>query len=114
MLDDFCYWVSGIFEDDPIPYEIKFIYFALHKQNNHTYISLGGTEQPLKRICNFEYYPLEAQYFNIQKYNKNFDLFCLRKLIEKSLKNNVINQYFNKKTLFFGIFFEKNVFFIEN
>ena len=105
-------WLVGIFEDDPIPYEVINLYFALHKENNYVYISFGGTELPLKQLINFEYYPLEAQFFNVYLFDKNFNITKLKSLVEKLLLDKDFINIFNKKTLFIGIFGKKEIYFV--
>ena len=108
----FISWISGIFEDDPLPYEINQIYFCLCKDNNSNFICFGGNELPLKIALNFEYFPLEAQFF--QFVDNNFSLFDLRILIEKSLKKHSFSSYFRKKQIFIAIFATNKIFHIEN
>lgn len=114
MLEDFAAWLSGIFEDAPIPSEIKNIYFCLHSKNNHNYISFGGNQFESKLIFNFEYYPLEAQYFNAEIYEKEFDIIKLRTLIYKILNKSFFRDIFLNINIFVCYFGSKYFFKLEN
>lgn len=54
-------WLTGIFEDDPLPDEVKFIYFVIVDEKVSYHLEIRGSE--IKNTTYFEYYPLEAQYF---------------------------------------------------
>lgn len=105
-------WVIGIFEDAPLPYEINYIYFCLSRNNNTNFICFGGNELELKLALNFEFFPLEAQFF--QFVNIDFTLFDLRKLVETSLKNEQFAKHFQQKQLFVAILNTKDIYRLEN
>ena len=87
-------WLLGIEEDDPIPFEIKHIYFYL-EQN---ILGMAGTELERQYILDFEYYPTESQFFDFQKeyFNKN-PLIRLKNLISDVMDNeNIRKVYFDK------------------
>ena len=93
-------WVLGTLEDDPLPYEVRHIIFCLHKEG---FLSFGGQEILPKMIFNFEYYPLEAQFFPL-KNPQRFSLYSLRKLLENALHSDVFTRAFAGKTIHFGIY----------
>lgn len=109
------FWLNGIEEETPLPYEINHIYFCLHKSNDYIFISFGGNQFETERAFNFEYYPLEAQFFNVYKYDKNFNLLKLRTMVEKLLQNSFFYNLFLNKMINISVFGEKNRFiFINN
>lgn len=55
------YWIESILEDDPLPDEIKFVYFCIVMDKSSFHLEMRGSE--LKNTKYFEYWPLEAQYF---------------------------------------------------
>lgn len=61
-------WFLGLFEDDPLPYEIKHLCFIISLGGGRPELAVSGSENPFV-FCNPEmYYPLEAQCFFCQKY----------------------------------------------
>lgn len=105
----FEFWVLGTLEDAPIPHEVQNIIFCLHKANDYAFLSFGGQEILPKQIFNFEYYPLEAQFFALEN-PQNFSLFNLRKLLENALKNEEFSRFFYGKTILFGLFESTEIF----
>ena len=115
MFKNFIYWLESIEEDTPLPYEINHIYFCLHKSNDYIFLSFGGNQHEDERAFNFEYYPLEAQFFDVHKYDKNFNLLKLRTLVEKILENSFFHNLFFNKMIYISFFGENNRFkFINN
>lgn len=112
MVNEFIFWVMGVLEDDPIPYEVKEIYFCLHRENGNIFISFGGNEKTEKKVFNFEYYPLEAQFFPIIDQNK-FSLFSLRKVLETAFKNEDFFNAFLEKTAHYCVFGGKEIYKLE-
>ena len=108
MLEDFVFWIKSIVEDDPIPYEIKNIYFCLVKNKKAITLMLGGRETDKNCVCDFEYFPLEAQYFFNRSFNEIGDLYlaklAAKNLIEESLFDKDILGIFKGKTVFVGEF----------
>ena len=102
-------WLLGLFEDDPIPFEVVNLYFLLHREGEYFYISFGGNELPLKRLFNFEYYPLEAQFFDVYKFNKHFTLTNLKLIVEKLEIDKDFLEIFKEKTIYIGIFGKKEI-----
>lgn len=103
MVESFVLWVMGVIEDTPLPYEVKFFTFCLHEECGNSYISFGGNEILPSHIFNFEYYPLDAQFFGPITL-PNFSLFSLRKLLEKAIKDKSFAASFSNKNIFFGRF----------
>lgn len=112
MVNEFIFWVMGVLEDDPIPYEVKEIYFCLHRENGNIFLSFGGNEKKEKIVFNFEYYPLEAQFFPIIDQNK-FSLFSLRKLLESALDNQDFFNAFFEKNINYSVFGSKEIYKLE-
>ncbi len=61
-------WVMGLFEDDPLPYEIKYLCFIITLYQDRCELSLTGSERPFTTAYPQDYYPLEAQCFFLSKY----------------------------------------------
>ena len=115
MIDKiFLSWVLDVEEDDPIPYEINNIYFCLHRQEDYYYISFGGNELEFERVFNFEYYPLEAQFFDIYNLINPFTLHDLKIMVRNLLKNEKISLIFKNKNIFISLFGEKDYYKMEN
>lgn len=106
-------WVVGTIEDFPIPYEISDIFFCLHCDNFYYYLSFGGNEKQEKMVFNFEYYPLEAQFFEIANLEKEFTLYHLKILVRKALKNNYFRSFLFNKNIFIGVFGENEAYQVE-
>ena len=53
MPEDFIFWIKQIVEDDPIPYEIKHIYFAISLNSKIANLCMGGRELPVENIGDF-------------------------------------------------------------
>jgi len=109
MMEDFLFWLNGIEEDDPLPFEIDYIYFCV----NGKFIMFGGNEREEKLALNFEYFPLEAQYF----YHKDFEdgnLYdILRHLVEKALQHNEIKNRFKGKKILLATYGEEPIYTIS-
>ena len=92
-------WLLGIEEDDPLPYEINHIYFYL-EQN---ILGMGGTENLKTFICDFEYYPIESQFFDFQReyFNKK-PLIKLKNLINDVMENIELKKIYNGKNIHIG------------
>lgn len=110
---DFYSWLTGLVEDDPIPFEIKSIIFYINKNFE---IGFSGSENDSIKIVDYgTYFPLESQYFYSQKlvqivdknFEDKFDLMfeVLENLLKKYLKENK-NIFFNKN-IFYGKLFDK-------
>lgn len=75
IFQEFCEWVGGIEEDDPLPPEIKYIFFVFSHGNGMNVLQYAGCEYEPKMICSFDYIPLEAQFFYSREFIKltNFE-----------------------------------------
>lgn len=107
VLEDFYSWILNIEEDDPIPYEIKYIYFVISFRNNICSLAMGGKEIHSLSPINFEYFPLEAQFFNNESFMQLTEI-NLAKLELKQLLEDCFTQ-----TKFKDIFFDKQIYFGE-
>ncbi|MGN1221598.1 MAG: hypothetical protein ACI4TT_00005 [Christensenellales bacterium] len=56
-------WISQIQQDNPLPYEIKNIYFIVDFANNDIELSYSASDRDLKVFDYGFYQPLEAEYF---------------------------------------------------
>lgn len=110
MHKNFQAWVLGVFEDTPLPLECKNVYFCLHKDNAFSYLSFGANEFELNKLFNFCFYPLDAQFFDIQDISQNFSLYNLRKLIENALNDNCFYTEFLDKSIFYGNYQSSDIF----
>lgn len=63
IYDEFCEWVAGVEEDDPLPSEIRFVYFVFSGGQGMNVLQYVGCEIKQKIICSFDYCPLESQFF---------------------------------------------------
>lgn len=54
-------YLVGLFEDDPLPDEIKFIYFQIKNDRCGYHLEIKGSE--IKNTQYFGYHPLEGQYY---------------------------------------------------
>ncbi len=70
VFQEFCEWVGGIEEDDPLPPEIKYIFFVFSCENGMNVLQYAGCEYEPKMICSFDYIPLEAQFFYSREFIK--------------------------------------------
>lgn len=111
MPEDFVFWLKEIVEDDPIPYEIKHIYFSINLKNKICCLALGGRELPCSVISDFEYFPLEAQFFYNVSLNKINDLYlaklAVKQLIEYAFSLPNIKKIFKHKTIYIGEFMKQ-------
>ncbi len=57
-------WVLGVFEDDPLPFEVNYILFILDKKGDYYNLEFSGHQYIDKSINSSGFfYPLEAQSF---------------------------------------------------
>lgn len=110
----FISWVLNVEEDDPIPFEIQHIYFCLHRQGDYYYVSFGGNEQKQERAFSFEYYPLEAQFFDIYNLENSFTLYDLKILVRDLLNNKTVASIFKNKNIYISVFGENDCYKLEN
>ena len=107
-------WVLDIEEDNPIPFEIKHIYFCLHREGDYYYISMGGSELEQNIAFSFEYYPLEAQFFDIFNLQKFFTMHDLKIMVRDLLDNKNVVEKFKEKNIYIALFGEKSCYKFEN
>lgn len=105
MTDEIMFWLEEIVEDDPLPYEIKHITFLYTKQNGCISLCMGGTEQK-PTLCNmFDYFPLEAQYFDLKELatsNEQYFVKLMCYFISEAFSNDYLKLQFNAKKIYFG------------
>ena len=84
----FANWIEGNFEDDPLPYEIKYILFLFSLKNNIINLNFSGGEQLSTINQPLEYFPLEIQFFNFNGFYNFFKYYFIYKT-NKSAKTNL-------------------------
>ena len=62
MINEIESWLTGLVEDDPIPYEIKHMIFFYTNANNCFVLKMGGFEILPKKVYEPDFFPLEAQF----------------------------------------------------
>lgn len=75
-------WICDILEDDPLPDEVKFVYFRIIDGRRGYHLELAGSE--IKNCDYFDYRPLEAQFFAYD-YPPDKNEFCQQLIL--SIKN---------------------------
>lgn len=106
-------WIVSTIEDFPIPYEVKDIFFCLHRKDFYYYLSFGGNEKEEKMVFNFEYYPQDAQFFDIINLEKDFTLYNLKILVRKALKNEYLSNFLDNKNVYVAVFGGKEAYKVE-
>jgi hypothetical protein len=103
MYEDFLFWITSLVEDDPIPHEIKHLYFLISFKNNICSLSFAGSEIFYNPLYNFEFYPLEAYFFKNESFNNIKEIYvaksAVKDLLEKSLENFYFAQIFKGKSV---------------
>lgn len=114
-------WLLGLFEDEPLPYEITHLLFLLNFKNNFVSLSFSGGEYLNENNYPLDYYPLEAQFFYCYTFFhlyknyyslktkksarinllKNFYFLVCKRLIIDFLENNKSIDFKHKK-IFLG------------
>jgi len=101
IYSEFIFWLKGLIEDDPIPFEIKSLVFFVNK--NYEIGFSGSEEENIKVVEYYFYFPLEAEYFyckDLYKYiyskkdREKTSLEILKKLLCR-LKNDINFRKFN-------------------
>ncbi len=106
MIEEFTFWLLSIVEDDPIPYEISSICFCYTKNGEAKTLFMGGCEYSPRLRYLFDYFPLEAQFFNCKTLEKFYDdkyfdkIVC--NLIDESFSNDILKKEFYGKKIYFG------------
>ena len=100
MAIEFRHWLEGIFEDDPLPDEIKILLFNVCVNNVYRYVEVMGFEKEIN-FNSIVYYPLEAQFFwnhRLAKYNKEKFYFEIKYMIEEAfVSQNLKKELLNRK-----------------
>lgn len=106
MITEFVFWLKSIVEDDPLPYEISSICFCYVQNGMAKTLMMGGCEFRPKINYLFDYYPLEAQYFDCKllrqfENEKSFkQLIC--QVIDESFADDYLKKEFYGKKIYFG------------
>lgn len=109
IYNDFIFWLRGLIEDDPIPYEINSLVFFIDK--NFEIGFSGSEENNINLIDYYFYFPLEAEYFfSTELYSYIFSnndretqsLTLLKKLLSKLKTDN----YFKNFNYYYGRLFK--------
>ena len=115
VYEDFYAWITGIEEDDPLPHEINYVYFAVSFKNDICSLCYGGTENYESHQIDFEYFPLEAQFFYNESFNQIAEietaLLTLKNLLDDCFKKSSFKQIFKGKTVIICEFGGENVFY---
>lgn len=102
MVEKFIFWLKSVFEEMPLPDEIKHIVFKVNYAGKFKFVELNGYEQyPNDNIDFFR--PLEAQYFNcneLAKMEDNLFEYNLKYLIEECFSNKLIAFILKGRTIF--------------
>ena len=84
IFNDFLLWVDGIQEDEPVPFEVEFVYFVLDFTNNDIVLSYSGSSKKLEVFELALYSPLEGEYlFSNALKQLSKDVFEKKKNISK-------------------------------
>ena len=114
---DFYDWLSGIQEDEPMPFEVKNIYFIVEFLQNDIALSYSGDENLLNVFDYGFYSPLEGQYFDCNALKEIANDVFIKKSISQNkvyalLKKIVFDVspklwFLKNKHIFFGIRYSK-------
>lgn len=106
---DFIFWLKGLIEDDPIPYEINSLVFFVDK--NFEIGFSGSEEMQVQYVDYYFYFPFEAEYFfsfDLYQYifsQKDKETTSLKILNQLLLKLKYDN-YFKNFQYFYGLLFK--------
>lgn len=103
MSESLAFWLLQIVEDNPIPYEIKHIIFVYDNFS----LFVGGTENIPTTKNMFDYFPLEAQYFDCNQFykiidNKFFEVAF--DVIDEAFSNDYLKTQLKNKKIYFSKF----------
>jgi len=110
IYNDFILWLTGLIEDDPIPYEINSLVFFIDK--NFEIGFSGSEEKQINLIDYYFYFPLDSEYFfsfdlyqyiYSQQNKEKTGLKVLKKLLSKLKTDN----YFKNFQYFYGKLFNE-------
>lgn len=114
---NFCNWLVGIQEDDPLPFEIKNIYFIVEFKQNDIVISYSADDKTLISFDYGTYFPIEAQYFFCSELRDLSKQYFVKKSISKQYVFDMLNMlilraktelnFLSSKQIFFGERFNK-------
>lgn len=86
IYQDFCDWLVGIQEDDPLPFETKNIYFIVEFGQNDIAFSYSADDRNLQIFDYGSYFPLEAQYFfSAEMINLSYELFVKKSISKRDV-----------------------------
>lgn len=106
IIEQFIFWLESIVEDDPIPYEIQYVSFVYTKINSSFVLCVGGNEFKPNTNNIYDYFPLEAQYFNCPNLNSIKDELyyanLIKTCIDESFSSCILKQQFKNKLIYFG------------
>lgn len=106
MIEELIFWVTGIVEDNPIPYEVKHIVFCYTLTNNCFIVFMGGCEQKPLQENMFDYFPLEAQYFDSKQLysikDESYFVKLFPKVIDEAFSDEFLTSQFNDKKIYFS------------
>lgn len=114
---DFCDWLVGIQEDDPLPVETTNIYFIVQFSQNDIAFSYSADDRNLTCFDYGSYFPLEAQYFFCDELKTLSQQLFIKKNISKQDVFDMLNllilkakkelDFLSSKHIFVGERFEK-------
>lgn len=106
MIEQFIFWLCSIVEDNPIPYEINHISFVYRTSNKCISLAMGGTEYKPTLNNLFDYFPLEAQFFDcldlLKISNINYYHRLLAQIINESFSVPYLKHQFKDRAIYLG------------
>lgn len=108
MVEKFIFWIRSIFEETPLPDEIKNVVFKVNYAGKYKFIELLGYEENSNLNINC-YRPLEAQFFNCKELaimEENAFIYNLKYLIEECFSDEFISFILKGKNVF--LYFKNN------
>ena len=112
MVNKFIFWLECIFEETPLPDEIKNIVFKVNFSGKYKFVELNGYElYPYENADCFR--PLEAQFFNCNELAKLDDdvfIYQIKYIVEECLIDENISFILKGKKVF--LYFNNNLEFL--
>lgn len=102
MVEKFIFWLKSVFEETPLPDEIKNIVFKVNHAGKFKFVELRGYEQYPNENADC-YRPLEAQYLNLKelaKMEEKLFIYNLKNLIEECFSDKLISFILKGKNIF--------------
>lgn len=100
MVEEINRWLSGMLEENPIPFEINHLVFDIYFSTKYSYLTLSGYEGKIDKNA-IIYFPLEAQFFtslDMKSISKKVLLFRLREALYACFDDIFLkNEFKNKK-----------------